>query len=136
MSLLRAFKGKFEEIIPWFMKKLVFLLLFLLIFISNKTYADLGCQVPDGRVFYGTLWLNQIRSVCPGTAGDTAPYANVTGPANGGRTCIIVINIFVSLTGTEVTYDVLNCNLDDYSWALGLGAGVFGVLVIRRRNKL
>jgi len=33
-------------------------------------------------------------------------------------------------------YTVVDCNLDDYSWTLGAAAGLFGVFVIRRRNKL
>jgi len=38
--------------------------------------------------------------------------------------------------GTLVEYDIIDCNLDDYSWTLGAAAGLFGVFLIRRRNKL
>ncbi|MDQ0967591.1 hypothetical protein QFZ20_002994 [Flavobacterium sp. W4I14] len=42
----------------------------------------------------------------------------------------------VELNGTLVTRSVVACNLDDYSWTLGAAAGLLGVFVIRRRNKL
>ncbi|WP_344848944.1 hypothetical protein [Pedobacter jeongneungensis] len=38
--------------------------------------------------------------------------------------------------GDLVTYTpTLQCNLDDYSWTFGAAASIFGIFVIRRRNK-
>lgn len=38
--------------------------------------------------------------------------------------------------GKSGIFTMVECNLDDYSWTLGAAAGLFGVFVIRRRNKL
>ena len=53
-------------------------------------------------------------------------------------------NFLGVVTGCETTTyigkvansSVVYCNLDDYSWTLGAAAGLFGVFIIRRRNKL
>jgi hypothetical protein len=37
--------------------------------------------------------------------------------------------------GTYYSDYVLECNLDDYSWTFAAAAGLFGVFVIKRRNK-
>jgi hypothetical protein len=79
---------------------------------------------------------NAHPTTCPeGSTSATQVYV----PAlTGSTSCQILLSVGGSLAATGVirNYTITNCNLDDYSWALGLGASVFGVLVIRRRNKL
>lgn len=38
--------------------------------------------------------------------------------------------------GTYYSEYVLECNLDEYTWTLGAAAGIFGIFIIRKRNKL
>jgi hypothetical protein len=47
-----------------------------------------------------------------------------------------ILGLYGATRGTYYSDYVLECNLDDYSWALGAAAGLFGVFVIKRRNKL
>ena len=37
--------------------------------------------------------------------------------------------------GKVATYTMVQCNLDNYSWALVTATGIFGLLIIRKRNK-
>ena len=111
---------------PWI---LIFLLASPLV-----SYCDTGCQVPDGRVFYGLLYLSQIRSTCSSMPNDRAPYAHISGPHNGGAVCIVAINITQSLTGSQVNFTILNCPLDDYAFPLTATAGLFGIFFIRKRK--
>jgi len=46
-----------------------------------------------------------------------------------------LLNNYPPTTGSYYSNYILNCNLDDYSWTLGAAAGLFGIFVIRRRNK-
>lgn len=41
-----------------------------------------------------------------------------------------------SLEGFVASPRIVACNLDDYSWALGTAAGIFGLIIIRRKNLL
>jgi len=117
----------FKRRVPWL---LIFLLAFPLV-----SYCDIGCRVPDGRVFYGLLYVNQIRSTCSSLPADRAPYAHITGLHNGGAVCVVLINITQSLTGYQVDFIVLNCPLDDYSLPFAAAAGALGLFYIRRRTK-
>lgn len=50
-------------------------------------------------------------------------------------TSILGCNNNVELNGTLVTKSIVGCNLDDHSWLFGAAAGLFGILIIRKRNK-
>lgn len=39
------------------------------------------------------------------------------------------------LPGYEGTFTMVDCNLDDHSWLFGAAAGLFGIFIIRKRNK-
>jgi len=41
-----------------------------------------------------------------------------------------------SLEGFVAAPQIINCNLDEYSWSLGTAAGIFGLIIIRRKNLL
>jgi len=42
---------------------------------------------------------------------------------------------YLATRGTYYSDYVLECNLDDHSWLFGAAAGLFGILIIRKRNK-
>jgi hypothetical protein len=39
------------------------------------------------------------------------------------------------VNGKSGTFTMVECNLDDHSWLLGAVAGLFGMLIIKKRNK-
>ncbi|WP_316736099.1 hypothetical protein [Pedobacter aquatilis] len=53
-----------------------------------------------------------------------------------GITCANGLSLYGATKGTYYSNYVLQCNLDDYSWALGSAAGVFGFVLLRRRKIL
>lgn len=115
---------------------------FLILCCSLKVNAIDGCLLPNNRVYtsqgllgYYTASVSTPLSnnYCSWTP-QTGPGCSVcNGPLDFLGTCII---------GTYTNgiysnnFQMVLCNLDDYSWTLGAAAGLFGIFVIRRRNKL
>jgi len=91
------------------------------------------------KTFYLTSPLSTVSGTCPGwvninSSGAACIYGNATLGINlGGFQLAVCV---ACPTGTLVDYTYINCNIDDYTWTFGAAAGLFGVLVIRRRNKL
>jgi hypothetical protein len=131
--------------------KAVKLILLFLLFFNAIGKAQTGCLIA-GRVYHpqiGTAVLtlplgllipvydvNQSYSTSVGSC----PGWVTTGPPGqrcGNGTAPLGIVILGNSNGVEVTYSsIINCNLDDYSWPLATAAGLLGIFVIRRRNKL
>ena len=90
------------------------------------------------KTFYVTSPYSTIVQTCPGwvninSSGGICFYGNPSiGIPLGGYPLAICVGC---PTGTLVDYTYVICNLDDYSWTLGAAAGLFGVFVIKRRNK-
>lgn len=147
------------------MLKLLIVCLFVCILFVEKARAADGCRISGGSLIYTSsnsyllgvdlgsglsLALGgKIYKLSPtinSTVSCTIPWAKIVDPPviNGciyGNPSISVPGVSaVCLTcqyGDLVNYtSTVECNLDDYSWALGAAAGLFGVFVIRRRNKL
>ncbi|WP_162799967.1 hypothetical protein [Pedobacter jeongneungensis] len=140
------------------MKTLKVSLSILFFFISKLSSADEGCLVGTTvypnfagynsvnliplslgtKSFYTTSPFSTTIGTCPGwvninSSGGTCLYGNPTLGLNLGGFQIAVCA--ACPTGTLVDYTFINCNLDDYSWTFGAAAGLFGIFVIRRRNK-
>ena len=113
-------------------KLLSIVILLVLLFLPIFSFSVVGCKVPDGRVFYGTLYLNQIRGTCSGMPTDTMPYGHVTSQSN--NTCLVVINVFSSLTGKIVDFDIVACPIDDYTWLLVLSTASIVLLKIKNNR--
>ncbi|KQM63930.1 hypothetical protein ASE74_12230 [Pedobacter sp. Leaf216] len=135
-------------------------IIFLIIFIcfAKPSFAAEGCLVGNTvypnfagystvnliplslgtKTFYITSPYSTAYGTCPGwvninSSGGSCIYGNPTLGANLGG---LQIAICVACpTGTLVDYTFVNCNLDDYSWPLATAAGIFGIFIIRRRNK-
>lgn len=118
---------------------------FLLIFYDSKA-AD-GCviagithtrQTGVSNIFFenpnnpaNTCWTGTYVGVCQVCIGGTLtvnlpPLASV---------CLKLTAPFGFSTGAQYSnYQVVQCNLDDYSWAFSMAAGVFGLIIIRRKK--
>ncbi|WP_167293120.1 MULTISPECIES: hypothetical protein [unclassified Pedobacter] len=93
------------------------------------------------------LGSSQLYNKSPSTS-LSANYCSWT-PSSTASSCVIcdgtlgvdLFGIKICLLGSfrygsEGTFTMVECNLDDHSWLLGAAAGLFGLLIIRRRNKL
>lgn len=141
------------------MKSLQIILFVVFICISKVSNAAEGCMVGSTvypnfagyntvsliplslgtKSFYVTSPFSTNVGTCPGwvninSSGGACFYGNPTLGLNLGGFQIAVCA--ACPTGTLVDYTYVNCNLDDYSWPLGAAAGLFGIFVIRRRNRL
>lgn len=140
-----------------------FLIIFILL--SNCVSAQIeGCRIPGTNTIYpisnstnyllGVLTINGVSIQLPIRIFKTnvtvetviscsIPHlasANPLFPAAcyyGTPASILgIVTCNDCLVGERVEYTTtLECNLDDYSWTLGAAAGLFGVFIIRRRNK-
>ena len=148
------------------MKKLVFLFGVFVLLFNHLSKAAVGCKVPGGSTIYTsyTYYLlgvklsggsvigvnSNVYHLAPSLSTNVScstSWVNSYSLVSSGNDCIygspaVAVPLVISLCNDCVWGDLVNytttieCNLDDYSWALGLGAGVFGVFVIKRRNKL
>lgn len=134
----------------------LFLFALSLLTIPMFLYADTGCRLPDGKIYSpqtgtallgATLFPLNLGILVPLYSSPEIPQTfacpgYATSVVSLGTKCttsaltIVGLGLVAQNEGVEVSYVVVPCNLDDYSWALGLGASVFGIFVIRRRNKL
>jgi len=111
-----------------------------------------GCLVPYyNRVYtsnaFELLGSAQLFNNTPST-GLSPNYCSWT-PSSTGASCVIcdgllgvdLVGIKVCLLGqfrygSQGMFTMVECNLDDHSWVFGAAAGLFGIFIIRRRNKL
>lgn len=138
--------------------------LILLILFSPLSKAAIGCKVIGGNTIYPNsnfyLLGVKVNGVTIGVASDiynlTSPlYTDVSCAVpwvnsyqtTGSGVCIygspaVAVPLVVSLCGDCVYGELVDytttveCNLDDHSWLFGAAAGLFGILIIRKRNKL
>ena len=144
------------------MKVSILVFLSLVIFSVPQASAQTGCLIPSGQVYTvpeGAL-VNAVLSALllgPGYKGDPVnQYSDCTNftqtyyaPNNSlnCRVCPTTAGVRVVVPGVLVTCgvpvadghiataSVISCNLDDHSWLFGAAAGLFGILIIRKRNK-
>lgn len=115
------------------------------ILISKISFAAEGCLIA-GNTLYTTPGLVVSVALVGDVRTYSGPTVSISPPACPRATNIKPITgvgvlklCIVGLTiGDIVTYDMLNppiqCNLDDYSWALGASAAALGLIVIRKRK--
>jgi hypothetical protein len=144
------------------MRSFCFLVLFFIT--SACCYAQgtsTGCLISSTKVVYISKENTLINDILKLLLGGNDSYRSTsgvplsnnycswaptpTGAINCGVCTSYVINILGVVTGCQTgamlqghvgTYTMVLCNLDDYTWTLGAATGIFGVFVIRRRNKL
>jgi len=139
-------------------KSLKILFLILICFVNGYVFADTGCMLPGGQIYspktgtallgatlvplslgitvnlYASPEVSNMPSTCPGWA------TNIIGTGNKcATTTLLGVGLLggyllATNSGDEVTYDFVDCNLDTYSWLFGLGAGAFGLVIIRKRK--
>lgn len=139
------------------MKK--WMMILILAMLSFETFSQTnGCRVPNGDVYITpeTSAVNVILALIigPGYKGTPVPTISTcvlnqqTIYTQGSSNCRVCPGIGFSVVGLAVvcgqptidgkiaTSAIVNCNLDDHSWALGLAAGALGLFVIRRKKLL
>lgn len=125
-----------------------FLCLIILIFISFDLHAQGsadGCLIPSDNKVYtdytsllgARLYINNPSvplspNYCSWTSSSTVPCNVCFGSINA--LALLCVGGPV-IGGRQGTYTMVQCNLDDYSWALGSTAAFFGFIFIRRRIK-
>lgn len=130
----------------------IFLLVTMFSLCSFAQGSATGCLIPyDNRVYTSNalevLGTSQLFNNSPST-GLSANYCSWT-PSSTAASCVIcdgllgldLAGIRVCLLGqfrygSQGTFTMVECNLDDHSWLFGAAAGLFGILIIRKRNKL
>lgn len=139
--------------------KRIWLFVFLILSAGVVNAAD-GCLI-DNTTVYPTKVTKGLLNVAVGALfGSSNLYYNTSGsysecgwtPATTGVSCAICEGTYdeVNVLGIQlisgcsgiikqgyqgVGFNIVNCNLDDYTWTFGAAAGLFGIFVIRRRNK-
>jgi len=135
------------------MKRLKYLITFFGLIICYKSNAVEGCLVAN-RMYTSSANI----SILSGPAFTTAAFTDANGrcwtPAPSG-TCQVCNGTAVAAAGLLVcvadlfgprdgaihtgsyfsSFTLINCNLDDYSIPFVAATGIFGLLVIRKRNK-
>jgi hypothetical protein len=123
----------------------------ILFFCSTSVKATDGCLINGGVELYinpsvnlltggHKLYSNTLSPLsdnyCSWVA--TSYTGNSCGVCSGLGLCVLGICPCLGIPkyGLEGSFTMVQCNLDDYTWTLGAAAGLFGVFVIRRRNKL
>ncbi|RBQ10019.1 hypothetical protein [Pedobacter miscanthi] len=139
------------------MRGYIFLIIFLACSVPLFSKAD-GCRI--NTTFYNipasvllgiNLGSTLVAYTTPGTNSNgcykgTVSSAKSCYVCTGGGGVILAVGLGsalevitcssgVATKGTYYSNYVLECNLDDYSLPLATAAGLFGIFVIRRRNK-
>ena len=146
------------------MARIVITLVIFIFFVlkaNAQAVGNVGCKIPGQTVVYNvpeTGAVNALLGILLGNGyrGPTVPETGVcvsnsqlvykqvgntncrvcpTGFSISGISLLCNGALSTGTPGKEVTAGIVQCNLDDYTWAFGAVAGVFGVFVIRRRNK-
>jgi hypothetical protein len=137
------------------MKFAKYCVLIFLITINVSVNADTGCKQPDGKIYSPVtgiallslsnlgLFINVYKSPqVPAIVNQCPGWISSASVTNTGAKCaintvsVLGIGLLAQDIGDEVTYNFILCDLDGYTWTFGAAAGLFGVFVIRRRNKL
>jgi len=138
-----------------------FLLIFLPIISCYGQGSATGCLVPSQNIVYQNPEDGLVNAILKLLLGGNPSYsaasgANLssnycswtpapTGSFNCGVCTAYSFNILGVVNGCQTgamlegyigTYTMVECNLDDHSWLFGAAAGLFGIFIIRRRNKL
>lgn len=137
------------------MLRLRYILGIVLIGLSLNSNAQTGCLLPSN-----VLYTSQVPPGLLGALLGSAPYyygtpnTPLAGPecywstiSTTGVTCKVCPGNYTDLlglgllTGCDVAFVngvqgsfVMECDIDDHAWALVLGAGAFGVYLIRRKG--
>ncbi|WP_316759811.1 hypothetical protein [Pedobacter aquatilis] len=139
-----------------------FISIIIIFFLCNHSiFAAVGCKVIGGTTVYPTyntyvlgVIVNGINIGVPAdvyrlnnpfstTSSCTTSWVNsyqVVGSCVYGSPAVSLPPLVSVCTncvaGELVNYNTtVECSLDGYSWVLGTAAGIFGVLIIKRRSK-
>jgi len=137
------------------MKMLKLFLVVFILFTSNLVYAAEGCLVTNRMytskatitifsdpVFTTTFYTDANGKCWSPVSSGSCQVCNGIVSVGALNILICLPDLFAGKNGAVyngsyyASFAVVDCNLDDYSWALGLGAGVFGFILIKRRQKL
>lgn len=139
--------------------KTVKLTLLLLVVLVGSLKAQSGCLVPGGEVYTQpeTDLVNVIIVLLFGPAYRGTP-TNQYGPCinkvqnaylpdnsrncrvcRGGGFTVVIPGVLATcgtptIDGKIATLQVIQCDLDDYSWAFGASAAALGLILIRKRK--
>ncbi len=129
--------------------KLLFIFLVTTL-ISLRTLAQgsaTGCLLPDNKVYTNYSSLSGLRlysnststtlssNYCRWTSASTAPCTVCFGTINAaGLLCMG--NGATTVSGQEGVFTMVQCDLDGHTWLFCAAAGLFGILIIRKRNIL
>lgn len=128
----------------YYMRYFIICLFFLLCNLITK--AESGCLIPNNIIYKQGTVLNilgaQVFERTGATATLSAGYCSWT--PTSGVTCYVCNTLLITGvcldTPTQgyrsANFNMVLCNLDDYTWALGAAAGFFGIFIIRKKNKL
>jgi hypothetical protein len=135
------------------MKRRLFVILLFFSLNSLTVFAQgsaSGCLLPDNKVYTN-------KPVLSGTVYDSSTAVSLSAnycswTPTSSSTCSVCFNglinalgLCVSLNGnnpanivygTSGTFTMVQCDLDDYTWLFGATASLFGIFIIRKRNKL
>ncbi|WP_131535901.1 hypothetical protein [Pedobacter nototheniae] len=140
----------------------ILLIVVCLIVFSNNLQAAAGCLIPSTKTVYTQTddvgLVNALLIAIFGGVQAYKPNPNEPQTSNcvannqtvwvaGSSPCRVcpsgynVLNLVTGCSGTALDGFVANstvvqCNLDDYTLPLSLGAGLFGFMLIRKRNKV
>lgn len=120
-----------------------------------------GCLITSSNVVYTSKEGFLVNEVLKVLLGGNDSYASTSGvplssnycswsPAPSGTiNCGVCtnysLNVLGAVTGCQSgamlqgyvgTYTMVQCDLDDYTWLFGATASLFGIFIIRKRNKL
>lgn len=104
---------------------------------SNRVYTSNALEVLGTSQLYNNSPFTSLSSnYCSWTPGTTASSCVIC----DGTLGVDLLGIKICLLGTfrygyQGTFTMVECNLDDHSWLFGAAAGVFGIFIIRKRNK-
>jgi len=133
--------------------KRLFLFVFLLLlskFCISQTPAPVqGCLLPYNNRVYTVNALEIVgsrqlysNSTSTGLAANYCSWSATTAVTPcvvcDGLLGVDLLGIRICVgtfrNGNAATYNMVLCDLDDHSWVLGLAAGAFGLIVIRRKR--
>lgn len=143
------------------MKCLTIIIFVVFIFTSRIVFAGEGCVIGSNVYFSRAPTLLGLEVL--GTNKVFSNVGNATNNCNDGAnqgSCsvcdqggtVVSINVlglpvilcdkggllgtYTPAPGVYYSDYIMNCNLDDHSWLFGAAAGLFGIFIIRRKNKL
>ncbi|MBO9673035.1 MAG: hypothetical protein J7577_06300 [Sphingobacteriaceae bacterium] len=132
-----------------------FILIFLIPTFSYAQGSATGCLITDGGANNNKVYTSKTVNLLTGGYAlyNNAPsislstdYCSWQTVSATGNTCGVCSLLGVCALGVcaclgttsygfEGEFNMVACNLDDYTWTLGAAAGLFGIFIIRNRNK-